>query len=213
METAIISEKYIDYVLENGHQPASVYSFCKSLKIKEADFYNEFGSFAHLEATIWKEMFVEAKNNIMAEKVYAEYSAREKFLGLLYSWIEVLKKNRSFILKSVSTLKMPLNMRPNAALGEFKMQFMIMANELLMEAKDNREIEQRAIPQIMQKYPDLFWHKTLFILEFWVKDGSKAFEKTDTLIEKSVNTLFDVLAKSPLDSIFDLGKFIFQNRK
>jgi len=33
------------------------------------------------------------------------------------------------------------------------------------------------------------------------------------MIEKTVNTAFDLLGRSPLDSLFDLGKFIFQNRK
>ena len=37
-------------------------------------------------------------------------------------------------------------------------------------------------------------------------------EKTDTMIEKSVNTVFDLLARSPLDSLIDLGKFLYQNR-
>jgi ubiquinone biosynthesis protein COQ9 len=52
----------------------------------------------------------------------------------------------------------------------------------------------------------------LSIIDFWIKDDSKLFEKTDTLIEKSVNTTMDWMARTPLDSLFDLGKFLFQNR-
>jgi hypothetical protein len=98
-------------------------------------------------------------------------------------------------------------------LVDFKSSFYDYLSELLMEARETREVEQRPIPQLMQRYPDLFWAKTLFILDFWIKDTSKSFEKTDTMIEKTVNTAFDLLGRSPLDSLFDLGKFIFQNRK
>jgi len=98
-------------------------------------------------------------------------------------------------------------------LADFKIAFYDYINELVLEARETKEIEQRPIPQLTQRYPDLFWAKTLFILDFWVNDSSKAFEKTDTMIEKSVNTAFDLLGRSPLDSLFDLGKFLFQNRR
>ena len=44
-------------------------------------------------------------------------------------------------------------------------------------------------------------------------DNSAGFEKTDMAIEKSVNTVFDVFDNTPLDSIIDLGKFLWQNKK
>jgi hypothetical protein len=52
----------------------------------------------------------------------------------------------------------------------------------------------------------------LFILNFWVKDPSQQFEQTDVAIEKAVNTSFDLIGKTPLDTIFDFAKFLFQNR-
>jgi hypothetical protein len=56
------------------------------------------------------------------------------------------------------------------------------------------------------------WIQTLFILQFWANDDSKEFEKTDAAIEKAVNVAYDLMGKSPLDSMFDFAKFIFQNR-
>lgn len=208
-----IRQAYTEYLLENGKQPESVYAFCKKLKIKEVDFYEEYSSFPQIEAEIWKAMFVEARASAEKEEVYQNYSVREKLLAFLYTWAEVLKKNRSYILKSYEGFDKPIYMKRNAEMVDFKTSFYDFMNELLMEARETREIEQRPIPQLMQRYPDLFWSKILFILDFWINDTSKSFEKTDTMIEKSVNTAFDLLARSPLDSLFDLGKFIFQNRK
>jgi hypothetical protein len=208
-----IRQAYTEYVLDNGKEPESVYAFCKKLKLKEEDFYNEYSSFTQIESDIWKALFIEARAATEREEVYQNYSVREKLLAFLYTWIETLKKNRSYILKSYEDFDKPIYTKRNVQLVDFKASFYDYLNELLMEARETREVEQRPIPQLMQRYPDLFWAKTLFILEFWIKDTSKSFEKTDTMIEKTVNTAFDLLGRSPLDSLFDLGKFIFQNRK
>jgi len=208
-----IRQAYTEYVLDNGKEPESVYAFCKKLKIKEEDFYDEHSSFPQIESEIWKALFIEARASAEREEVYQNYSVREKLLAFLFTWIETLKKNRSYILKSYEGFEKPIYTKRNVQLVDFKASFYDYVNELLMEARETREVEQRPIPQLMQRYPDLFWAKTLFILDFWIKDTSKSFEKTDTMIEKTVNTAFDLLGRSPLDSLFDLGKFIFQNKK
>lgn len=208
-----IRQAYSEYVLDNGKQPESVYAFCKKLKIKEVDFYEEYSSFPQIESEIWKVIFQEARASAEKEEVYESYSVREKLLAFLYTWVEVLKKNRSYVLKSYEGFEKPIYAKRNAQMADFKASFYDFINELLMEARETREVEQRPIPQLMQRYPDLFWAKTLYILDFWINDTSKSFEKTDTMIEKTVNTAFDLLGRSPLDSLFDLGKFIFQNRK
>ena len=67
----------------------------------------------------------------------------------------------------------------------------------------------------MKKYSDpVFaegaWVQFLFVLKFWLNDHSKGFEKTDILIEKSVNTAFDLIDTKPVESLFDLGKFLWK---
>ena len=209
----MIRKEYTDYILEHGSQPNSVHAFCKKLKIKEADFYEDYSSFAQIESEVWKSLFRDALKEAEAEDIYPTYSAREKMLAVLYTWIEVLKKNRSYILKAYEELEKPVYMKRNVQFTDFKFAFYDFANEILLEARENQELENRPIPQLRKRYPDILWAKTLYILDFWVNDISKSFEKTDTMIEKSVNTVFDLLARSPIDSLLDLGKFIFQNRK
>ncbi len=208
-----IKQAYVEHILDNGTQPVSIYAFCKKLKIKEAAFYEEYTSFPQIESEIWKGFFLDAITSAQNEEIYSGYSVREKVLAFYYTWIEVLKQNRSFVLKSYEGFQKPIYTKRNAQLVDFKIAFYDYISELVAEAGETKEIEKRPIPQIAQRYPDLFWAKTLFILDFWINDTSKAFEKTDTMIEKSVNTAFDLLGRSPLDSLFDLGKFLFQNRK
>lgn len=208
-----IKEKYIAYVLENGTEPESIYKFAKSLKIKEEEFYEKYNSFKQIQNDIWKEYFTETIMMIQKEEVYAGYSVREKLLAFFYTLIETLKSSRSFVLKSYETLEQPLNLKSNPVLADAKKVFIEFAGDLMMEGRETREVESRPIPQIANKYPDLMWTLCLSIIDFWIKDYSKLFEKTDTLIEKSVNTAMDWIGRNPLDSLLDLGKFLFQNRK
>ncbi len=208
-----IREAYMSYFLENGKEPETVYAFCKKLKISEAAFYERYTSFIQIQADIWKHILKTARHTAENEEVYANYSVREKVLAFYFTLIEILKQNRSYILKVYPTFEQPLLFKKQPHLIEMRHSFDDLIQDLLLEGQQTKEIENRPIPIIMQKYPDLFWAKTLLILDFWVKDGSQAFEKTDTFIEKSVNTIFDLLGKTALDSLIDLGKFMFQNRQ
>jgi hypothetical protein len=52
----------------------------------------------------------------------------------------------------------------------------------------------------------------LITIKFWLDDTSAAFEKTDIFIEKAVNTSFDLVNIKPLESLIDLGKFLFKEK-
>ena len=47
----------------------------------------------------------------------------------------------------------------------------------------------------------------------WLDDTSKSFEKTDVYIEKSVNTSFDIIDTTPINSLVDLGSFFNEKIK
>ncbi|MBN8825632.1 MULTISPECIES: TetR/AcrR family transcriptional regulator [unclassified Spirosoma] len=217
-----IRKAYTEYVLEHGKQPTSVFQFVKKLKIAEADFYKEYASFDAIEADVWTTFFNEAKATVEADQTYQSYSVREKLLAFYYTWIELLKSQRSFVVYSFGRLRTeglstrrlgPGAWRPepkSRVLEPFKDVFYDFARDLLAEGRESKEVEPR--PFITDRYPDALWGQTLYLLDFWVRDVSKNFEKTDTAIEKTVNTAFDLIGRSPLDTLFDLAKFMYQNK-
>ena len=48
----------------------------------------------------------------------------------------------------------------------------------------------------------------IFVLNFWINDNSGRFEKTDEAIEKGINVTFDLFQRSPIDNLFEYGKFL-----
>ena len=204
-----IKQSYIEFFLENGMQPPSVYSFTKKLKMKEVDFYDHYNSFELLESDIWLGFLKETITKIESDPVYPTYTVREKLLAFYYTWIEILKNNRSYTsqtwrLIDKRKLKTPVFMT------DLKVGFKEYARDLVMEGKESQEVTPRRF--LDDRYPDAFWLQFLMILDFWVKDKSRGFENTDAMIEKSVNTSFDLMGSTALDSVLDFAKFMYQNR-
>lgn len=205
-----IQKAYKEYVLENGTQPPSVYIFAKKLKMPETEFYEYYNSFEAVESDAWLGYLRQTLLSLEADEAYVQYSTREKLLAFYYTWIEILKQDRSYVVYSYDRLKKPIA-RNAGALLPFKNGFYNFATELMMEGRETREVVTR--PVVSDRYVDGLWMQLLYILDFWMRDLSRGFESTDTAIEKSVNTSFDLMGKSVVDSVLDYAKFVYQNRK
>ncbi|RQO72412.1 hypothetical protein DBR43_14545 [Pedobacter sp. KBW06] len=204
-----IKNAYIDYVLINDEKPKSVYSFVKKLKITEADFYEFYASFESIEKNVWVDLTLETINAIEEQEVWSQYSSRERILAFFYSYVEVLKKQRSFI---VYTLKSHISKfsTPDALSG-VKPIFENFAEEIINEGLESGELANRKF--LSKKYKDAVWLQFGFILNFWINDNSAGFEKTDEAIEKGINVTFDLFERSPLDNLLEYGKFLSRNGK
>ena len=153
-------------------------------------------------------MFVETLDMIRGEEVYKDYSVREKLLSLYFSFFEKLKNNRSFAILSLERSRNPLQRRE--LLEKVRKSYINYVNVLVKEGMESGEIVSR--PYITDKYGDLMWPQFVFVLEFWMKDSSKDFERTDAAIEKAVNLSFDLMGQTAVDSAVDLVKFLFQKQ-
>jgi len=204
--TQEIIENYIDYVLTHGEQPKSVYTYSKSLGISEAEFYQMFASFDAVERAIWSAAIVETIDTIRQQEVWTSYTAREKMLSFFYSYVEVLKRQRSFVSYSLNDSG---KLSTPAVLTDVKTVFGNFAEDLINEGLSSGELAERKF--ISKRYKDAIWLQFAFILNFWIKDDSKDFEKTDEAIEKGINVTFDLFQHSPLDNLIEYGKFISRN--
>ncbi len=207
IEEKIISS-YMEYLLENGSNPPSVFKFMKDLKLKESDFYEYFNSFIVLENKIWEGFIVNTLEILHGDDNYATFSSREKMLAFYYTFIEIMKDNRSYVLMRLSGDqnhgKTPLFLK------SFKNSFKTYVEELIIEGQETGEIATRKF--IDRTYSEAFWVQLQFVMKFWANDNSKKFEKTDEAIEKAVNLSFEMIGEGPLEQIFDFAKFLYQNR-
>lgn len=206
---AQIKTGYVDYVLTHDERPKSVYSFVKKLKISEADFYSFYASFDSIEKNIWFELTVETITQIQQQELWGQYSAREKMLSFFYSYVELLKTQRSFVIYSLSKNRRGLT--TPAVLSGAKPIFENFAEEIINEGLESGELADRKF--FSKRYKDALWLQYAFILNFWIDDDSKDFEKTDEAIEKGIQVTFDLFQRSPIDHLFEYGKFLSQHGK
>jgi len=204
-----IRKGYIDYVLTNDEQPKSVYTFVKKLKITEADFYAFYASFESIEKNIWFELTVQTIDEIKKQELWLQYSSREKMLSFFYSYVELLKSQRSFVIYSLK--KHAKKLSTPAVLSGAKPIFENFAEQVINEGLESGELADRKF--FAKRYKDALWLQYAFILNFWMDDDSNAFEKTDEAIEKGIQVTFDLFQRSPIDNLFEYGKFLSQNGK
>ncbi|RFZ85921.1 TetR/AcrR family transcriptional regulator [Mucilaginibacter terrenus] len=204
--TESIQNAYIDFVLTEGEQPKSVYTFAKKNEMPEEEFYRYFGSFDAVEQSIWADLVKKTITEIQSQEIWPQYSARERALSFFYSFFELLKSSRSF---AVYSLKKNRGMGTPKVLAQAKDAFEEFAGGILNEGLETKELSDRKF--FSKRYKDGLWVQFGFVLNFWVNDDSAGFEKTDEAIEKGVNVTFDLFQRSPIDNLFEYGKFLAKN--
>ncbi|WP_460538590.1 TetR family transcriptional regulator C-terminal domain-containing protein [Echinicola sediminis] len=204
---AKIINAFKKHILDHGKAPSSVFKFTQELKMKEVDFYAFFSNFIGVKRAVWQEIFENTQEVLESQEVYKDYSSREKLLAFFYTWIEELKKDRSYLLALYGEQQLPQWSLPSELNG-FRKDFKEYVKGILEEGEETEEIAKR--PYISEKYDEAIWLQVLFVFRFWVKDHSAGFEKTDEAIEKSVNLAFDLMGKSALDTFVDFAKFLYQ---
>lgn len=208
MEKKEIRDTYMQYWLENGKRPVSVYVFAQTLGIPEAEFYDQYASFDAVEKDIWRGIFDETLEKLKADETYRAYGVREKLLAFYFLWVQELKAHRSYILLQRDRFLVPGTHLDR--LEGFRVAFYDYIRDLIKEGYQTGEVKERKY--ISDQYVHGFWAQALFVLRYWIKDDSERFEDTDAAIEKAVNLSFQLIHSNTLDSILDFGKFVFARK-
>lgn len=201
-------EMYMNTVLEKNETPKNVYLFCKENSVEEADFYSFFNSLDALKETIWVKFFENTINTLHKDTNYAGYENRNKLLSLYFTFFEILTLNRTYVYYALKDNKEGLrNLKQLTSLRNHFKDYIV---DILKSAETEKDSKIKKVTTPL--FSEGAWLQFLFILKFWLDDRSKGFEKTDIMIEKAVKATFDILDTTPLESLFDLGKFIWKER-
>jgi hypothetical protein len=203
-----IMVEYMKCVLEHESQPKSVYSFATDVGIKESEFYDQYGSFDAIEKQAFIAFFDNAKALLDKNKEFQPFDAQNKLLSFYFTFFEILKANRSFVVFAIGNQKNKL--KALSKLSGLKRVFSDFINELEIDTMD---FPMEKLEKFKEKgLTEWSWGQLLFTMKFWMEDNTVGFEKTDILIEKSINTSFALMDNSVLKSVFDLGKFLYKEK-
>lgn len=197
----------MEFVLENNHDPKSVFSFAKENNFEEVDFYKSYGSFEAIEQSIFSEFFNHTIKVLAKSEEYPEYDARNKLLSFYFTFFEILTANRSYVVYALKDTKDFKNLK---SLKHLRKDYKTFINNIGIEKID---LKQEQLEKIQDKtLQESSWIHLIITMKFWLDDTSTSFEKTDIFIEKSINARFDLMDIKPLKSIIDFGKFILKEK-
>lgn len=206
-EKLSIITSFMDYTLENEHYPKSVYKFCKDNNLDEKTFYKYFGSLDAVKSMIWESFYDNVMSLLEKDLNFDVSKPKDKLLSFYFTFFEVLLLNRSYVLFALSGEEKILSKM--GQLSSLRKLFKAFATELIEEGNSEKPSYLQHPPQI---FSEAAWVQLGFLLKFWMEDTSKAFEKTDQAIEKSVQTAFDVFDNTPVSTLIDFGKFLWKEK-
>lgn len=200
-----IQKGYQDYLLDHGKAPETVRIFTKFLGIEDEAFYKHFGSLKNIETSIWEDYYLKTLEVIQKDPDFEEMNGREKHLSFLYTMLELIKPDRSYILYKLEGKK------PHELPSELRdAQKIILQSDDINWAKNFEFLPDRVKENTQSTYRGVLSSHTVAMLLFWVKDDSGESKDTDAFIEKSTRTAFDIGELPAIDSLFDLSKFFLQ---
>jgi hypothetical protein len=203
-----IVSMYMNYRLDHSDKPTSVYQFAKDNGFEESLFYTFFGTLESVEKEVYKTFINKTIELIEKDPAYTDYDMKSKMLSFYFTFVELLTANRSYVLLSLKEHKNQLkNLDTLSTIrNDFKNYVLdIVTDDIRTQYERFQNIQEKAIQESS-------WLQFLLILKFWIDDDSAAFEKTDIFIEKSVKAVYEVFDIAPLESIIDLGKFLFKEK-
>lgn len=203
-----LRNEFLLHLLRTGESPVTVYAFCEQLGKEESEFYKHYGSFKSLEKDIWKEMFNKVETILHQDDNYAHYSSYEKWLSFLYTFIEILKENRSYVMLRCEPLERK-DFRP-WFMESMRISLKGFIKEIIGNGLEAEEIASR--PIITDRYHEVLWAQILYVIRVWINDESEEFQVTDAAVEKTSVLLFELMKKGPMDMLVDFVKFAYQHK-
>lgn len=198
-----IIEGLISYLLAEGHPPASVTLLCKELGIKDTTFYKEFSSIEAAQKSLWKDWIDLLVETVSSGAEWKSFTAKERYLAFLFAFTQAALEHRSLLLLCFSK---PGPHENHSQLAGLKHSFKEFASELVEQGRMSGEIADRG--PLTSIYPEVLYLHWRWVLDFYLKDESEGFERTDAFIEKTVGLAFDLFRSQAIDAAADLARFL-----
>ena len=197
---------YMDEVLSEETLVQSVYAFAKRHHFEESEFYQFFNGFDHLKEEIFATFGNNTISMIQQSEGYQQYETQQKLLSFYFTFFELLTANRSYVMAQLSGNKDKLSsLKSLGALRRVFVKYVTQLGVVQIDLKSDQlnKLKDKGVGESM-------WMQLLITLKFWMEDRSKGFEKTDIFIEKTIKAQFDLIDTTPVQSVFDLAKFLWK---
>jgi Tetracyclin repressor-like, C-terminal domain len=199
--------EFTNHLREHGRYPESVYLFCCGPGIEEKAFFAEFGSFQAVESRLWEALVDRVVRAVESGPEWSSFSARQQLLTFHFAFFEEALNWRSLMLSRFGPLR---TLSRPAWLRGFEARCKSFITAVVEKGRDSGEIVDRG--RLVPLYPEAFYLHLRAVIDYYLMDDSKGFERTDAFVEKSAAVAFDLIRTQALDSAVDLARFLLPRR-
>ena len=189
-----IKEIFVQFVIEKGQFPNSLTELSRYGDLDQDKFSVIADSIQELTQIVWRDIIKDTIILTDSDSQYESVDVKDKVLSFYYNHIEDLSRFRSFAVISLG-ISGQWKLSPSVLIlykREFMNYFHPMCQEIIANKWTwNKKLQARVLSE-------LFWSKTMFLLRYWVSDQSPGFEKTERIIDKTINGLFTILDGNPV---------------
>lgn len=196
---------YKDHLLQYGELAKDIKTLLHFTDRHFVDFKTHFEDIESLESAIVCSYFEDSLKVLAKDKNFNELSSKEQHLAFLYVLMEVISNDEIF-LESMQQDKMK---DPG---------FIFNLQKKLNKLNINWGEIEGWKPEILEKLnlnpkQSVYVNHAITCILFYLKDKSEEKQDTDAFIEKTTDLLFKLSDTSTLNSMLDLGKFMYSRSK
>jgi len=204
-----ILDIYMDYVISHGVD-ISIEDFCADTHLDKYNFYDYFDSAQHIESCVWEGLMEASIRTVTQDELFASLDNRDQLLSLYYTFFENCELNSAYLTQSIDGHSRIQLLKVLSAMKSIYTSFIADLN--IISTCGIGKLEESISKVTDRMSAEGFYAQLLFLLDFWYNDESVEKEKTDVAIEKAVKATMDLLDITPVRSVFDFGKFMWQER-
>ncbi|MFT5835807.1 MAG: AcrR family transcriptional regulator [Sulfurimonas sp.] len=190
---------------EYGYKKTSMSKIAKEAKIGEATIYNYFSTKEHILYAYHLDIQLKTKQMLIENDEFNEFSLKDQLQYLLETNLDLLKKDRSFMLEIYEEIFYKSFNHPSLEKGNDELK--LIASELIDIAVEADEIEPMPFSNTIL---NLFVNYYFGILYYWINDDSEDFENTTILIDKSLSVVYVLLQSGLISKLEDMVSFLIK---
>ncbi len=206
-----IMSRYMSYV-GNPSADVSLDDFFQSSDIVSALFYSHFEDQEQLEREIWTYFMKDSIQTVEGDINPEMLSVENKLLGLFFTFFQNVSLNQEYFKRHLALRKNIVDKsKLYAGMKDVFHAYLLSIYQPSCQVPPLGAKE--SIETIMQQgFVYTYWAELVLLIEFWLRDESPEFQKTDVAIEKSLKATHEVRTIQPLRSVIDLGLFLWKER-
>jgi len=198
----------IEIISKKGFKHATMNEISKKAGLSPATIYKYFSTKEHILFAYLEMQTSELDLRIKKTPGFDSFDLKEKLQLYIETLLELYLPHRDFVSQAYK-LVFDSPFTTFSEILPIKKAFVGNVESYIDEAISKKEIPNMPLKSAVS---NLIWDYYGFIIMFWIKDKSEAFEDTSQLIDKTLDIFIEILKSGMITKAMDLIVFFIRSK-